>query len=89
MRVVRAVTESHAQTTILGAYDHISRQSMLSALAGCPDLAGVLPFASMFYGSRNTYLFYDERGIAHEVRQGEGGEQGDPPYALLIRPRAA
>ena len=63
---------------------------MLSALAGCPDLAGVLPFASMFYGSPNTYLFYDERGIAHEVRQGEGGGgAGWPPDALLIRPRAA
>ena len=88
VRVVRAATESDAQTTILsvdgvGAYDHISRQSMLSALASRPDLAGVLPFASMFYGSPSTYLFYDERGIAHEVRQGEGGEQGDPLMPCL------
>ena len=89
VRVVRAATESDAQTTILsvdgvGAYDHISRQSMLSALASRPDLAGVLPFASMFYGSPSTYLFYDERGIAHEVRQGEGGEQGDPLMPCLF-----
>ena len=88
-RVVRAATESDAQTTILsvdgvGAYDHISRQSMLSALASRPDLAGVLPFASMFYGSPSTCLFYDERGIAHEVRQGEGGKQGDPLMPCLF-----
>ena len=89
VRVVRAATESDAQTTILsvdgmGAYDHISRQSMLSALASRPDLAGVLPFASMFYGSPSTYLFYDERGVAHEVWQGEGGEQVDPLMPCLL-----
>ena len=68
----------------VGAYDHISRQSMLSALASRPDLAGVLPFASTLYGSPSTYLSYDKRGIAHEVRQGEGGEQGDPLMPCLF-----
>ena len=59
---VRAATESDPRTTVLsvdgvGAYDHISRQSMLSALADRPELAGLIPFAALFYGTPSTYVF--------------------------------
>ena len=89
MRAIRAATESDPRTTVLsvdgvGAYDHISRQSMLSALAERPELAGLTPFAALFYGTPSTYVFYDEEGRAHDVQQGEGGEQGDPLMPSLF-----
>ena len=89
VRAVRAATETDARTTVLsvdgvGAYDHISRQSMLSALADRPELAGLLPYVALFYSSPSVYIFYDEQGRAHEVRQGEGGEQGDPLMPCLF-----
>ena len=34
--------------------------------------------AALFYGQASRYLYYDHRGQAHVVMQGEGGEQGDP-----------
>ena len=62
VRAIRAATESDPRTTVLsvdgvGAYDHISRQSMLSALADRPELAGLIPFAALFYGTPSTYVF--------------------------------
>ena len=38
----------------------------------------LLPFVSQFYGSPSTYFWEDEQGGVHEIREGEGGEQGDP-----------
>ena len=48
-RAVRAATELDARTTVLsidgvGAYDHISRASMLSGLQHTPSLTALLPF---------------------------------------------
>ena len=88
-RLVRAATERDPRTTVLsvdgvGAYDHISRHSMLAAIAARPELSDILPYAALFYGSPSTYLFYDAQGTAHEVRQGEGGEQGDPLMPALF-----
>eukprot|EP00959_Pyramimonas_sp_CCMP1952_P005428 114326-Pyramimonas_sp.AAC.1 len=38
------------------------------------------------YGQLSTHLWTDDAGVAHEVRQGEGGKQGDThmpaPYSL-------
>ena len=33
-----------------------------------------LLFVRSFYGAPSTYLWEDEMGTSHEVRQGEGGE---------------
>ena len=82
-RALRAATEANPRTTVLsidgvGAYDHISRASMLRALSSHAPLAGLFPFAHFFYGQPSRYIYYDERGQGHEVLQGEGGEQGDP-----------
>ena len=62
IRALWAVTEADPQTTVLsidgvGAYDHISRASVLSAFQRRPDLAGILPFEAMFYGRANSYFF--------------------------------
>ena len=83
VRALRAATETDPRTTVLsidevGAYDHISRASMLEALRTHEPLTGLLPFAAMFYGQASRYVYYDEEGVGHEVLQGEGGEQGDP-----------
>eukprot|EP00439_Symbiodinium_sp_Y106_P065357 s637_g10.t1 len=70
VRAIRAATESDPRTTVLsvdgvGAYDHISRQSMLSQhLRTDPSI----PFAALFYGTPSTYVFYDEEGRAHDAR---------------------
>ena len=83
VRALRAATETDPRTTVLsidavGAYDHISRASMLEALRTHEPLTGLLPFAAMYYGQASCYVYYDEEGVGHEVLQGKGGEQGDP-----------
>ena len=83
VRALRAATETDPRTTVLsidgvGAYDHISRASMLEALRTHEPLTGLLPFAAKFYGQASRYVYYDEESVGHEMLQGEGGEQGDP-----------
>ena len=36
-----------------------------------------------FYGHPSSYLWDDDEGVTHEIRQGEGGEQGDAMMPLL------
>ena len=67
----------------VGAYDHIRRSAMLDKLRTTPALATLLPFTKLFYGSPSTYLWTDAAGTTHQVRQGEGGEQGDPLMPAL------
>ena len=50
---------------------------MLDALHGHPELQPLLPFARQFYASPSSYTWIDDDGHAHQVTQGEGGEQGD------------
>ena len=38
-----------------------------------------------FCGSPSTSLWEDEEGVDHEIPQGEGGEQGDPPMPAFRR----
>ena len=54
------------------------RGAMLDKLRTTPALAAALRFTRLFYGSPSTYLWTDAAGTTHQVRQGEGGEQGDP-----------
>ena len=85
-RLLRAATEACPRATILSvdagcAFDHVSRGAMLGALHA--SRAPLLPsFARQFYSSPSVYIHggmttYDD-GCAHDVGQGEGGEQGDP-----------
>lgn len=78
-----AITELHPTRTILsidgiGAYDNISRASMLNGLAAVPEAHGCLPFAQMWYARPSEYVWHDDSGQPHAVTQAEGGEQGDP-----------
>ena len=87
-RLLRAATEASPRATVLsadavGAFDHVSRGSMLDALHGHPELQPLLPFARQFYASPSSYTWIDDDGHAHQVTQGEGGEQGDPLMPAL------
>ena len=68
----------------VGAFDLIPRQSMLDGLSAIENGEKLLPFVRSFYGAPSTYFWEDEMGTTHEVRQGEGGEQGDPLMPLLF-----
>ena len=87
--VVRAATDINDRTTIvsvdgIGAYDSISRNSMLEGLHRMVDGDQMIPFVRLFYGSPSVYLWEDDMGDTHEIIQGEGGEQGDPLMPLLF-----
>ena len=97
-RLLRAATEARPRATVLsvdavGAFDHVSRGSILGALLAQPELQPLLPYARQFYATPSVYTWYDDDGCAHDVSQAEGGEQGDPLipafYSLAQHPALA
>ena len=79
--ILQALTDRDPEATIMsidgiGAFDLISRISMLEGLLRMEDGVQLLPFVRCFYGSPSTYLWEDEMGITQHISQGEGGEQG-------------
>ena len=86
---VQAMTDLDPEATILSidgisVYDLISRRAMLPGLCRVDGGSQVLPFVKLFYGSPSQYWWEDDKGIVHEVDQGEGGEQGDAMMPLLF-----
>jgi len=82
-------TDSHPHCTVLsvdgiGAFDFVSRQSMLTELRNTPGAAAMLPFARLFYGRPSSFVWSDDDGATHLVSQAEGGEQGDPLMPALF-----
>ena len=61
----------------IGAYDTISTRAMLQGVMLVPSGERVLAFLKQFCSSPSVY-------VQHEVTQGEGGEQGDPPMPILF-----
>ena len=87
--LLRAATELDARATVLsvdavGAFDHVARQAMLEGLRAREDLLPLLPCARQFYATSSSYTWVDDAGTGHEVRQSEGGEQGDPLMPSLF-----
>ena len=87
-RTLRAVSELDPRKTIIsidgvGAFDHITRASMLSALRCQPRAKELLPFVLMFYGDASEYLWTDDEGNSQVIKQADGGEQGDPLMRAL------
>ena len=87
--IVQAMTSEDREATIMsidgiGAYDLVSRNAMFRGVADMVDGDKLVPFMRLFYGSPSTFLWEDDEGTVHHVRQGEGGEQGDPLMPLLI-----
>ena len=63
VRAVQTAIQADPRMTVLsidgvGAYDHMSRASMLEALRAPAPLTGLLPFASLFYGQASRYTYY-------------------------------
>ena len=88
VRLLRVATEMDPRATVLsidavGAFDHVSRRAMLAGLQQRPSLQPLLPYVRQFYASDSTYVWQDAQGNSHEVRQSEGGEQGDPLMPAL------
>ena len=50
---------------------------MSERLGELPGARELLPFVQMFYAHPSVYVFATEDGVVHEIRQGQGGEQGD------------
>ena len=79
--VLQGLTDLDPEATVMsvngvGAFDLISRASMLSALRnarGCD----ALPFVLQFCGQPSSYIWEDELGGSARHLQGEGREQGD------------
>ena len=89
VRAISVATQSNPQHTVLsvdgiGAYDTISRHSMLHGLMNVPIVNRCLPFVRMFYGQASQYIWHDHTGHPHLISQGEGGEQGDPLMPALF-----
>ena len=87
--MIRAATELDPELTVLsidemGAYDLMRRQAMLSKLQSSPKLLPLLPFVRLSYGQPSRYWWRDKHGKRHVVKQGEGGEQGDPLMPALF-----
>ena len=85
----RALTERDPNACILsvdgiGAYDHVRRDAMLGKLRTMPKAALILPFVRLSYAQPTAYVWTKEHGENCEVRQGEGGEQGDPLMPFLF-----
>ena len=87
--IVQALTSADREATIrsidgIGVYDLVSRNAMFRGVADMVDGDKLMPFLRLFYGSPSTFLWEDDEGTVHHVRQGEGGKQGDPLMPLLF-----
>ena len=89
VHALTTATQSNPSNTILsidgvGAYDTISRRSMLQALAAVPEANQAVPFVRLWYAQPSQYVWHDEHHTPHTVTQAEGGEQGDPLMPALF-----
>ena len=89
--ILQVLTDLDPDATVVsvdgvGAFDLISRHSMMEGLRPVVDGEQILPFVKAFYGQPSTYLWEDDSGEVHTIPQGEGGEQGDPlmPYSSAL-----
>ena len=69
---LQALTESNPQCTIMtvdgiGAFDQISRASMLGALRDVEGGSQALPFVRLFCGQPSRYFWEDSVGVVHHV----------------------
>ena len=88
VHTLQALTDADPNKVVLsldgiGAFDHISRAEILEALTTKPELQPLVPLVRAFYTRESLFLWTDDRGVVHEIRQSEGGEQGDPLMPAL------
>ena len=87
--IFQSETDASPDRTVLsidgiGAFDLVSRESMMRGLLSVEGGHAALPFVRQFYGAPSTYLWQDDMDVVHEVHQGEGGEQGDALMPALF-----
>ena len=87
--VLQTLTDLDPNATIwsaggVGAFDLISRNSVLAGLLQMEGGDRMLPFAMLFYSDPSVFLWGDDMETVHHIVQGEGGEQGDPLMPLLF-----
>ena len=87
--MVQESTELSDSATIVsvdgvGAFDLVSRTATLSGLMDMEEGDRLLSFVRLFFSNPSTFLWDDEVGDTHEIRQGEGGEQGDALKPFLF-----
>ena len=85
---LQTLTDLDDRATVLsidgiGAFDLISRGSMLEGLRSVDGGSSALPFVLQFYGNPSSYLWTADNGVTHGIWQGEGGDQGDPLMPML------
>ena len=68
----------------VGAFDLISRGSVLDGLPAMEGGESVLPSEPRFYSSTSTCISDDDMGVVHDIVQAEGGEQCDPLMPALF-----
>ena len=71
--IVQALTSENSETTILsvdgiGAYDLISRDAISQGVRDMVDGDKMIPFIRQFYGSPSTFLWDDDFGEVHHMR---------------------
>ena len=87
--IVQSLTDVDSNATVVsidgvGAYDLISRNSMLRGLLRMENGDQILPCVRCFCGKPSTYLWEDELGETQHIPQGEGGR---PSHADFVLPR--
>ena len=96
VHLVRFLLEEDTDRVLLsidgvGAFDHVCRARFFEELLAHSELREILPFVRQWYGGVSKFLWHDDQGVAHEVTQGDGGEQGDalmPAFFCLAMRRA-
>ena len=73
--IIQSLTDTDAETTVVsvdgvGAFDLISRNSMLQGLLSLEQGDQILPFVRQFYGRPSTHIWEDDMGNVHNIAQG-------------------
>ena len=92
--ILQTLTDMDEKLTILsidgiGAFDHVSRNSMLRGLMETDVANRALPFVQQFCGQPSACFWDDEMGDAQVIPQGEGGGARRPPHASALLPQFA
>ena len=86
---LRFLTDSDPDVVVLsldgvGAFDHVKRAAFFKKLHSVESLQPLLSVVQMLYGQESRFLWTDDAGETHIIRQAEGGEQGDPLMPALF-----
>ena len=57
---------------------------MFEQLMANPELRCLVPFVKQWYGTQSQFKWIDAAGVAHNIFQGDGGEQGDATMPALF-----